>query len=106
MGHTWITALVHFVPDGPAVARPAPAARSAAPRGAIAGAGLVARPGEVVETALRCRRRSGRRSPAPVSRGRALTRPSSAFSGVFLSLSGDLVDRAHAVSSARGCVKG
>ena len=61
MGDTWVTALVHFVPDDPTVALPAPG-RPARRRtsGAIAGAGLVARPGEVVETALRCRRRPGR----------------------------------------------
>jgi hypothetical protein len=61
VGDTWITALVHFVPDDPAAALPGPAARLAAHLGAIAGAGQLARPREVVETALRCRRRPGRR---------------------------------------------
>lgn len=62
MRGTWVTAMEHFViPADPPVPVSGPAARLAAHLGAITGAATVAPACEVVQTALPCRRRPGRR---------------------------------------------
>jgi hypothetical protein len=64
LGDTWVTDMTHFPPPDEVLPESyAPARRLAAYLGSV-GAASVASPNEVVETALRCRRRPSRR-PCP-----------------------------------------
>lgn len=65
MGDTWVTDMRHFPPPDEVLPQSyAPARRLAAYLGSIVAAASVALPSEVVDTALRCRRRPGRK-PCP-----------------------------------------
>jgi hypothetical protein len=65
MGDTWVTDMRHFPPPDEVLPESyAPARRLAAYLGSIVSAASVAPSSEVVDTALRCRRRPGRR-PCP-----------------------------------------
>ena len=65
MGDTWIVNMTHFVSESGSVAdMPPPVMRKAMFFGSIVSAATVSLPGELVETALRCRRRPGRK-PCP-----------------------------------------
>lgn len=65
MGDTWVTDMRHFPPPDEVLPEAyAPARRLAAYLGSIVAAASVAPPSEVVDTALRCRRRPGHR-PCP-----------------------------------------
>lgn len=66
MGDTWVTDITHLLPSPglPFSEIPAPAQRLSAYLGAMIGAASLARSGETIQTALRCRRRPNHR-PCP-----------------------------------------